>query len=162
MREFFDNIPLDNQEISEEQLQKIKASVLSRVKEEKAMSKRTTIKTITIAMAAATTAALSAIIASAEQSAWTPATDAEYTVYDAAETEVSEVTADNGIDEAKTDETIDGRTVSDTEDLATIIQVVQRFDDSDVGYIYYYKMSDEDVEKLLSSGWTLVKVSTDE
>lgn len=126
------------------------------------MSKRTTIKTITIAMAAATTAALSAIIASAEQSAWTPATDAEHTVYDAAETEVSEVTADNGIDEAKTDETIDGRTVSDTEDLATIIQVVQRFDDSDVGYIYYYKMSDEEVEKLLSSGWTLVKVSTDE
>lgn len=162
MREFFDNIPLDNQEISEEQIQKIKASVLSRVKEEKAMSKRTTIKTITIAMAAATTAALSAIIANAEQSAWTPATDVEYTVYDAAETEVSEVTADNGIDEAKTDETIDGRTVSDTEDLATIIQVVQRFDDSDVGYIYYYKMSDKEVEKLLSSGWTLVKVSTDE
>lgn len=162
MREFFDNIPLDNQEISEEQIQKIKASVLSRVKEEKAMSKRTTIKTITLAVAAATTAALSAMIASAEQSAWTPATDVEYTVYDAAETEVSEVTADNGIDEAKTDETIDGRTVSDTEDLATIIQVVQRFDDSDVGYIYYYKMSDKEVEKLLSSGWTLVKVSTDE
>lgn len=154
MRDYFDNIPLDNQEISEEQLQKIKASVLSRVKEEKAMSKRSTIKTITIAVAAATTAALSAMIASAEQPAWTPATDVEYTVDDAAETEVLEVTVDNNIDEAKADEAVDGWTVSDTEDLATIL-ILQRSDDTDA-YYYYHKVSDEQLEEMLSNGWSLL------
>lgn len=155
MREFFDNIPLNNEEnISEEQLQKIKASVLSRVKEEKAMSKRSTIKTITIAVAAATTAALSAMIASAEQPGWTVATEnVDYTVDDAAE--VSAVTVDNNIDEAKADEKVNDWTVSsDGSDLA-IIQILQPADDTD-GCYYYFKLSDEQLEEMLNNGWTLL------
>ena len=166
MREFFDDIPLNNEEeISEERLDNIKTSVLSRVKEEKAMSKRTTIKTFTIAVAAATTAALSAMIASAEQAAWTPATDVDYTIYDAAETDAGEVPAVNNIDEAQNDEKVldkplsEGFTVNPEGDYITIAELAR---DSEAGYIYYYKMSDEEVEEFLNSGWTLIKTSTDE
>lgn len=117
------------------------------------MSKRTTIKTITIAVAAATTAALSAMIASAEQSGWTVATDVEYTVDDAAE--VSEVIVDNNIDEARADEKVNDWTiVSDGSDLATI-QVFQRTDDLD-GYYFYHKVPAEQLEEMLNNGWSLI------
>lgn len=161
MCKFFDNIPLDDEEnITEERVQNIKASVLSRIKkEERTMKKSTAIKTLSIAGIAAATAMMSVIAAGAE-TAWTPMTDVENTVDNAAEMEVSEVTAYNSIDEAKTDEKVNDWTVVSTgSDLATTFYLS---DDSDVGYIYYFEMSDEDAEKLLSSGWTLIKVPADE
>lgn len=170
MRNFFDNIPLDNQEISDEQIKKIKASVLSRVKEEKAMSKRTTIKTITIAIAAATTAALSAMIASAEQPAATPATDVDYTIEEtggeAAETETGELPGEAAfkeyIEKAKAEdvgapekapETVNGWIAvdADTGDLVC----VQPINDVWTGY-YYYRGDDEQLQEMLDNGWALV------
>lgn len=70
MFNYFDNIPLNNEEkITEERAEKIKASVLSRIKkEEKSMKKTTAIKTLSIAAVAAATAMMSAVIANAELS----------------------------------------------------------------------------------------------
>ena len=153
MREYFDNIPLDDEEkLSEERINNIKTSVLSRVKEEKAMSKRTTIRTITIAVAAATTAALSAIIASAEQSAWTPATDVEEA--QAPETNAPEIAEnENKQDEPRIDEKPCDRIVTSTEGDYISVHVLS--DDGKEVY-YYYKMPDDKLEEMLSNGWTLI------
>ncbi|MDE6731304.1 MAG: hypothetical protein K2J77_00310 [Oscillospiraceae bacterium] len=153
MREYFDNIPLDDEEkLSEKRINNIKTSVLSRVKEEKAMSKRTTIRTITIAVAAATTAALSAIIASAEQSAWTPATDVEEA--QAPETIAPEIAEnENKQDEPRIDEKPCDRIVTSTEGDYISVHVLS--DDGKEVY-YYYKMPDDKLEEMLSNGWTLI------
>lgn len=161
MREFFDNIPLDDEEnVSEERLQFIKNSTLSRVKEEKAMSKRTTIKTITIAVAAATTAALSAMIASADSAP--AATTAEKPVA-AVEEETEkpgEAAFKEYIEKAKAEdtgtqeeapETVNGWEKIDPKDLVTL----QSADDPDVCY-YYYKLSNDELKEKLSNGWTLI------
>lgn len=157
MRNFFDNIPLDNQEnVSEERLSNIKKTVLSRVKEEKAMSKKSTIKMVTIAVAAATTAALSAMIASAEQSPWTPATDVDYAIEEtggeAAETETGELP-----DEAEVDGAIE--IAPELGEPLTMIDInrlvcVQSADDPNV--YYYYTCEDKKLRERLDDGWTLV------
>lgn len=160
MYKYFADIQLDNEEmLSEERVQNIKTSVLLRVKEEKSMSKRSTIRTITIAVAAATTAALSAMIASAEQPAWTPATAIEEENEKPGEAAFKEYiekakAEDVGAPE-KAPETVNGWTiVSDGSDYETY-QVLQHKDDPDVCYIYY-KISDEQLEEMLSDGWTLI------
>ena len=65
MCDYFDKTPLDNEEkLSEERVQKIKASVLSRIEEEKPM-KHFSIKPFIIAAAITATGALSLITANA-------------------------------------------------------------------------------------------------
>lgn len=174
MRNFFDNIPLDEQEdISEERLQNIKNSVLSRVKEEKAMSKKSTIRMMTIAVAAATTAALSAMIASAEQPAWTPATDVEYTVDDAAETDVGELPGEAAfkeyIEKAKAE---DDGTSKETHEPVNVWRICinkndfkgMQFDDDTDAYDAYYDYvynSNEDVKEKLDNCWVLIYEDAD-
>lgn len=64
--------PQNEEKLSEKRARDIKAAVLSRIKEEKAMKKHFSIKTISIAAAVATTAAVSAMIASAENAPMSP------------------------------------------------------------------------------------------
>ena len=64
--------PQNEEKLSEKRARDIKAAVLSRIKEEKAMKKHFSIKTISIAAAVATTAAVSAMIASAENAPMPP------------------------------------------------------------------------------------------
>lgn len=159
MREFFDNIPLDTEEISKERLDNIKTSVLSRVKEEKAMSKKSTIKMVTIAIAAATTAALSAMIASAEQPAPAPTAvenivenAGKETGGEAAETETGELPGEAEVDGAieEAPETGEPLTMIDFRDLVC----VQSADDPNV--YYYYTCDDKKLRERLDDGWTLV------
>ncbi len=166
MREFFDNIPLDNEEISKERLDNIKTSVLSRVKEEKAMSKKSTIRMVTIAVAAATTAALSAMIASAEQPTAAPAADVDYTVKETVETtnETGELPGEAAFKEyiekakaedvgapGKTPENANGWTKVDPNDYVCI----QPADNPDV-YYYYFQLSEDDLKEKLDSGFVLI------
>lgn len=64
--------PQNEEKLSDKRAREIKAAVLSRIKEEKAMKKHFSIKTISIAAAVATTAAVSAMIASAENAPMSP------------------------------------------------------------------------------------------
>lgn len=161
MREFFDNIPLDNEEeISKERLDNIKTSALSRVKEEKAMSKRTTIKTITIAVAAATTAALSAIIASADSAPAATTAEKPAAAVEEETEKPGEAAFKEYIEKAKAEdtgaqeeapETVNGWEKVDPKDLVTL----QPADNPDVCY-YYYKVPDEVLEEMLNNGWTSI------
>lgn len=172
MRNFFDNIPLDNQEISDEQIKKIKASVLSRVKEETKMSKKSTIRMVTIAVAAATTAALSAMIASAEQPAPAPTAvenivenAGKETGGEAAETETGELPGEAAfkeyIEKAKAEdvgapekapENVNGWIAvdADTGDLVCVQPV------NDWTVYYYFRGDDEQLQEMIDSGWSLV------
>lgn len=64
--------PQNEEKLSDKRANDIKAAVLSRIKEEKAMKKHFSIKTISIAAAVVTTAAVSAMIASAENAPMSP------------------------------------------------------------------------------------------
>lgn len=156
MCEFFDNIPLDDEEkLSEERINNIKTSVLSRVKEEKAMSKRSTIRTITIAVAAAATAALSSMIASAELAS------APVAAIEEVHEKPGEAAFKEYIEKAKAEdegtykeapETVNGWTIcTDTEDYICI----QPSDNPDVYYIYY-DLSNDDLLEKINNGWTLI------
>lgn len=157
MYKYFADIQLDNEEmLSEERIGNIKTSVLSRVKEEKAMSKRTTIRTITIAVAAATTAALSAMIASAEPSAWTPAAAIEEENEKPGEAAFKEYiekakAEDVGAPE-KAPENVNGWIAvdADTSDLVCVQPV------NDWTVYYYFRGDDEQLQEKLSNGWTLI------
>ncbi len=119
MYDLFERIPLENEEkLSEKRADDIKAAVLSRIKEENNMSKHLTIKTISIAAAVATTAAVSAMIASAENTPQSPllrdntaqTATAEKTFTEKAEDvtlEVSEKPSDEKNTDIKTAEVID-------------------------------------------------------
>lgn len=133
------------------------------------MSKHSTIKTITIAVAAATTAALSAMIASADQPAWTPATDVDYAIEEtggeASETETGELPGEAAfkeyIEKAKAEdvgapekapENVNGWIAvdADTGDLVCVQPV------NDWRVYYYFNGDDEQLQEMLDSGWTLI------
>lgn len=119
------------------------------------MSKRTTIKTITLAVAAATTAALSAMIASAE-----PDLAPVAAIEDVGE-KPGEAAFKEYIEKAKAEdvgapekapETVNGWTLcTNTEDYICI----QPSDNPDV-YYYYYGLSDDDLLEKLNNGWKLI------
>lgn len=64
--------PQSEEKLSEKRANDIKAAVLSRIKEENVMKKHLSIKTLSIAAAAATMAAVSAMVASAESAPTLP------------------------------------------------------------------------------------------
>lgn len=73
MYDFFKDIALESEEkLSEKRVDSIKAAVLSRIKEENSMKKISAFKTFSIAAIVAATAAMSAMLASAEKPASLP------------------------------------------------------------------------------------------
>lgn len=73
MYDFFKEIALKSEEkLSEKRVEDIKAAVLSRIKEEHSMKKINAFKTLSIAATVAATAAMSAMLASAENAPMSP------------------------------------------------------------------------------------------
>lgn len=73
MYDFFKDISLESEEkLPEKRIDSIKAAVLSRIKEENSMKKISAFKTFSIAAIVAATAAMSAMLASAEKPASLP------------------------------------------------------------------------------------------